>query len=326
MKKKVILFFFVLVFLGEMCSFSWAGEGKRLDLILKDGKVSADIRNASLGEVAGEIGKSLGLLVELYGGVDKDRKVSTKFENLPLLDSLYCLLRDTNFLYIVGERLYVLGFGKEIFKNGALEVTIGSPIVRGPSMGMGGILIPQPTKEGLEGRSTGIKMVSGIEEDSKRRSGSFIGRERSALNVGGSDSAGEIQNLGEIKRDKNGKDIIASLTTPIILDAQGQEVSALSSDITYDPTLLGNPKVVIGDSGRQAGKEVIFNEVRPGLLRVGVVGLNQNAIPDGAVVHITFDVLREGQISLRNQPTASDSHGNKVPVRIKDGKITTGNN
>ena len=80
-------------------------------------------------------------------GVDKDRAISTKFEALPLLDSLCRLLRDTNFLYVVGEKLYVLGFGKEIFKNGAFEFTIPSPLIRDLFEGSGGSLIPESKKE-----------------------------------------------------------------------------------------------------------------------------------------------------------------------------------
>ncbi len=113
-------------------------------------------------------------------------------------------------------------------------------------------------------------------------------------------------------------------STPIVFECNGQTVSALSSEITYDPTLLTNPRVTIGEAGKQAGKDVIFNELSPGHIRVGVIGLNQQAIPDGAVANITFDVVRAGQISVGNQPTASDPHGNTVPVVLKDGKVTVG--
>jgi hypothetical protein len=94
--------------------------------------------------------------------------------------------------------------------------------------------------------------------------------------------------------------------------------------LNYDPTLLANPRVTIGDSGKQAEKEVIFNEISPGLLRVGVVGLNQKAIPDGVTAYVTFDILKDGQILLGNEPTATGPRGDIVPVIIRDGKITPG--
>jgi hypothetical protein len=107
----------------------------------------------------------------------------------------------------------------------------------------------------------------------------------------------------------------------ILVEVYGKVEQA---SLNYDPTLLANPRVTIGDSGKQAEKKVIFNEISPGLLRVGVVGLNQKAIPDGVTAYVTFDILKDGQILLGNEPTATGPHGDIVPVIIRDGKITPG--
>lgn len=331
MKKKIALLSFVWFILLGIYSLSLASEGKRLNLILKDGKVSADIQNVPLREVAQEIGQKLGISVKLYGTLQKDQQdqlLSAKFENLPILDSLYRLFRTINLLYIEGERLCLLGFGKNPPKNEGMQVAPVSPSLQSLSKSFR----PEIKKEETEKPATiSTPSRTVMVEDRKSQQGIPPWRGNSPLNEGEAlrlnqgevPQSTETKNQGDIVISKDLKQIGSSLQVPILLDSGGQAISALSSDFAYDPNLLGNPKVTIGNSGRQAEKEVVFNEVRPGLLRVGVIGLNQKLIPDGEVAYVTFDVLTGGQISLRSLPTASDPHGNMVPVTFRNGRLTT---
>lgn len=323
MRRKAMLILCLSFFFIWWSELLLAGEGKRLNITVRDGKVSADIYKVPIREVVSEIGKKWGMIVEVYGKVDQDRLIYTQFEDLPLLESLYRLLLNTNFLLIVGERLCLLGFGESIMKDGATQVMVGLPSIKYISKGSGASPVSKETNEPLT-KSDRMSITVGTMESEKRLGGASVSRGKSELSTGAIGIAGEIQPSGVADQGTGSKSIGASFTTPIVLDAGGQTISALSNDIIYDPNLLANPRVTISDSAKQAGKEVVFNEVRPGLLRVGVVGLNQNLIPDGITAQVTFDVLKEGQISFTNQPTASGPHGNKVLMIFKDGKITIG--
>jgi hypothetical protein len=312
MKKRANFFVIPLFILLWLYSLSWATEDKKLSLFLRDGWVSAEIHNAPLVEVTNEIGKRWGILIEFYGGIDKDRLVSAKFEHLPPLDSLYRLLRGINFIYIEGEKLCLLGFTENLLKNEVVQVMdspYSSQAISAPS------LTSEKKREELQ-KSTPMGMFPDEREEGKRINWASFRK------IGGEYSqSGEVRTLGEIDHSEGSKGIGTSFTTPIILDAKGQAISALSNDIIYDPNLLANPRVIIDDSATKAEKEVIFNEVKPGLLRLGIVGLNQNVIPDGTIAYVTFDVLKKDQVSLRGQPTASDPQGKMISVIFRNGKI-----
>lgn len=328
MKTKHFFYFFLFFILLYAFSFSYAGEGSRLNLILKDGKLSADIQNVPLSEVAQEIGKKCGILVELSGTLQsqKDQLLSAKFEDLPMLDSFYRIFRNFNFTYIEGEKLSLLGFGQTPLQNESMQIANVSSSLQRSSKNSS----PEIKKEEMK-KPVAISAPSRMVEDRKSQPGIPLWRGKSQvyegenlkLDQGEPLQSPETQNQGEAVIVNKDSKIGSTLNVPLLLDSQGQAISALSSDFAYDPNVLGNPRVMIGDSGMQAEKNVIFNEVRPGLLRVGVIGLNQKLIPDGEVVYITFIVLRGGQILLRSLPTASDPHGNMIPVTFKNGKVTT---
>lgn len=320
MKRKVIFILTLSFFLFCMISPSLAEEGKRLTLTLKDGRVSADIYNVTLEEIAKEIGKKWGISVELYGRFDKDRLVSAQFQDLPPLESLYRLLRNINFLLIEGERLCLMGFSETVLKNGTMQVMANLPSIRDLSSENILSLVSKEVKGPLNKSGT-IDRKSETMGGQRRGSWASINKSKSELSTGAVSITSERPPSGVADQGMGSKTIDASFTIPIILEATGKAISCLSNDIVYDPNLLANPRVTISDSAKEAGKEVVFNEVRPGLLRVGVIGLNQNVIPDGVTANVTFDVLREGEIFLINQPTASDPHGNKIPVIFRDGKI-----
>lgn len=318
MRKRALLVWYFIFFSLWSIELLQAGEVKRLNITIRDGKVSADIHGVSIREVILEIGKKWGIEVEVYGKVDQDRRIYSQFEGLTLREGLDRVLRGINFVYTENEKLCLLGFGDSSLKHEAdltSIITISSAQEADQDEGSPLASEPSSTQRGTDQVASGSR-VSGLREERTEGNRTHrIGERREALDdrKGTFALSGEAQHLGQIS---------ASFTIPIILDAMGQAISALSNDIVYDPNLLANPKVSISESAKQVGKEAVFNVVRPGLLRVGIMGLNQNLIPDGVTANITFDVLKEGSVSLINQPTASDPHGNKVPVIFKNGKIT----
>ncbi len=331
MRRRVLFFVSISLIGFSLCSSSWAGIDKRMELRLKDGRVSADLQNATLGEVAAEIGRSWGIRVETYGQVDTSRLISTKFENTSPVDSLHRLLRGVNFLYIPDERLCLLGSGEHSSQNGsgADVVSVSSPQnfpTAGQSLASGEMKKPeaveQPQAQGVSAAAERIR-----KEVITSSTPSVI--RKTELSTGETTQTAASQTSGDVNQSSNSSNAnstsnnaSAPFTAPIVFESNGQAVSGLSSDITYDPNLLTNPKVTLGEVAKQAGKDVIYNESSPGHLKVGVIGLNNNSIPDGTVAQITFDVVRAGQISWSNQPTASDPQGNTVTVTFKDGKIT----
>jgi len=117
-----------------------------------------------------------------------------------------------------------------------------------------------------------------------------------------------------------------TIIVPITLDnSPGYDISAILTDISYDSSVFENPTVQIGPAGSAADKDVLFNEISPGILRIGVSGLNQNLIGDGVVAYVIFDIKADAAIdqsTLQNSPEASDPSGNDVPIEGENGTIT----
>ena len=117
-----------------------------------------------------------------------------------------------------------------------------------------------------------------------------------------------------------------TVRVPISLkNATGYEIAAVSVDISYDSNVLQNSTAEIGPAGSAAGKDIVFNEISPGILRVGVWGINQNVIDSGIVAYVTFDIKSDairGRTALINAPSASGLSGYDVPVNGTNGAIS----
>ncbi len=119
----------------------------------------------------------------------------------------------------------------------------------------------------------------------------------------------------------------ATVTVPLTLtNASGYQVSAVSTDITYDARYLESPSAIIGPAGAAAGKDVIFNIISSGTIRVGVFSAgNNNAIGNGVVAYVSFKIKSSasiGQTILGNTPSGSDSSGNDILMDGSDGSVT----
>lgn len=115
-----------------------------------------------------------------------------------------------------------------------------------------------------------------------------------------------------------------TITVPVTLsNVSGYDISAISSDITYDTNVLETPTVEIGPAGTDAGKTVNSNEPTSGTLRIGVLSVsNNNAIGSGVVAYVTFTVkTASGRVTLGNSAEASDPSGNDVSLNGTNGSI-----
>mgnify|MGYP001191344948 FL=1 len=121
----------------------------------------------------------------------------------------------------------------------------------------------------------------------------------------------------------------STVTIPITLTTGGAQIAATSNDITYDTAILENPQATIGPAGEAADKSVVQNTPSEGVLRVGVLGFNINAIGDGIVAYVSFSIKADaalGDTILQNSPSAADTAGNPVAVSGSNGTITVAQN
>lgn len=119
----------------------------------------------------------------------------------------------------------------------------------------------------------------------------------------------------------------AEVTVPITYrQGTGPAAAGLATDIRF-PKGLTQPRCAPGAALSGGQKTVKCAEPKPGLLRVAVFGLNLDAIPDGEVATVTFQVspgARPGSYRLRNRPSAADAEGKDYRLRHHDGMIRIG--
>lgn len=296
---------------GPMASENW-----KIALWIENGSISGEFIKAPLKEIIRRIGEVLRIEVECYGEIDQDRLVSDKFENLTYIEFFSRIFRQENFFYIESKKVGLLGFADPalfIIKNNN-----ETPIQK-----------TQPQKINLN------ETFSNLESKSPNHNRNFVRnpdnesrteKPKKEINL----KKNEMSNISEKMKDNEEATSLedqifyssSPLTFPILLEPKGKEISALSMEILYDPEVLKNPKLEIGEAAKRAEKNVVYHVIRPGWLRVGIIGLNQKIIPEGQVVNVTFDVLKQGKIILKHKPAASDPNGNLIPVAFKNGKIS----
>ena len=102
---------------------------------------------------------------------------------------------------------------------------------------------------------------------------------------------------------------------PLTLTNDGASIAGVSADITFNTTYFDFVGATIGPAGSAAGKDVVVNQLSPGLVRIGVFSdSNINVIADGmvAIVHFTLKRNPVGGIDIGIVPGASDPIGNPV--------------
>jgi uncharacterized repeat protein (TIGR01451 family) len=116
----------------------------------------------------------------------------------------------------------------------------------------------------------------------------------------------------------------------ITLTSGPNSLAALGVDIGYDPTLFSNFSCTINPaigSGTSADKQCAASSPSEGVFRVGILGLNQNVIPDGLVATVSFDVASTATCDsitlLTNIPSATTSTGSDISDIIGSyGQVT----
>ena len=100
--------------------------------------------------------------------------------------------------------------------------------------------------------------------------------------------------------------------------------TGLQFDLEYEPAAL-DITVEGGPASQQASKNVRSAQIRPGKLRVLIIGINRNTIPDGviAVLHVSC----KGAEAAKTFPihvTAADgttADAERVSMTAKDGGV-----
>jgi uncharacterized protein (TIGR03437 family) len=111
---------------------------------------------------------------------------------------------------------------------------------------------------------------------------------------------------------------------PIAFASQSGSVAGVQFDLQYDSTTL-SVTPTLGDTARAAGKSLYFSQLRPGLWRFFIVGLNQTPLGDGALVNLFLNISTDAfantyPVQLLNI-VASDSSGSTVATTETDGSI-----
>jgi len=117
-----------------------------------------------------------------------------------------------------------------------------------------------------------------------------------------------------------------TVTVPLIFTNESlDDISALSTDLIYDPNILSNPSVDMNPSGTNPNNEVLFNEVSSGVFRVSVISIaDNNIIEDGMVAYVTFEINPDASWEdavLENYPSASDPSGYEMDIDGRNGII-----
>ena len=119
--------------------------------------------------------------------------------------------------------------------------------------------------------------------------------------------ATSVLSLGQVRLNP-----APTVPVPLSLQAQGDE-NSLAGSIAFDPTLLGNPQVVLGSDAANGLLLLNSSQVANGLLGFGIALPPGQTFPAGScqLATITFDLLNPqyiGPIALTfsNQPVACD--------------------
>ncbi len=115
---------------------------------------------------------------------------------------------------------------------------------------------------------------------------------------------------------------------PVSLVPQGQAIASLSTDIAFDATTFEpGPSCVINASigaGTAANKSLVQSALGPGRVRVGILGMNNNLLPAGALFSCEFDALASatpGTYVLAATAQASRADGSSAPITAGAGSL-----
>ncbi len=105
-----------------------------------------------------------------------------------------------------------------------------------------------------------------------------------------------------------------TVNLPVTLTTGGNTVCALSLEIRYDESKLTPSAAELDSQGTAAGKQITQSYPLPGVLRLGLYGMNQTALANGVVANAKFTIREDavGSSLLATTCGASDCSGNGV--------------
>jgi hypothetical protein len=117
-----------------------------------------------------------------------------------------------------------------------------------------------------------------------------------------------------------------TVQVPVMLtNVSGVSLSAISVDVGFDTNALETPSAIVGPAGTDAGKFVAFNpNFSPGVMRVALIGINQNVINNGIIFYVTFRIKSAalcGATVLTSKPSGSTPDGQYVTMSGVNGAI-----
>ena len=130
---------------------------------------------------------------------------------------------------------------------------------------------------------------------------------------------GPTLELGDAQVEPGGTaNLTLELNTP-----DNTDVASLSTDITYDSSILSNFSASIGTAGEEAGKSIESSSPAQDTFRVGVLSFSTDPIPDGAVAELSFDIASDAEIGSETELT-QDAGGSTPEADSVDLSDTSG--
>jgi hypothetical protein len=113
-----------------------------------------------------------------------------------------------------------------------------------------------------------------------------------------------------------------------LISAPSEKASGFNFDLKFDTSRLSFKEATIGPKSNDAGKSLSSSRPSNDVVRVIVIGFNQNTIENGVVLNFTFDILSSapsGKTELTIiDPSISDPDGNLLSVTTENGEIDVG--
>jgi hypothetical protein len=109
-----------------------------------------------------------------------------------------------------------------------------------------------------------------------------------------------------------------TVSVPLHLFTRGARISAVSVDLEYDAGVLENPTLSLGPAGERAEKMLVYNDATPGVLRIGVLGVNNTRIKNGPLAYVNFRIKRDaphGLSAFKHSSYGSRPWGKKIALK-----------
>jgi len=109
-----------------------------------------------------------------------------------------------------------------------------------------------------------------------------------------------------------------------------EEVSGFNFELNFDISRLSFKEVTLGPKSTEAGKSLSTSRPSADVVRIIVIGFNQNIIENGEVLNFTFDILSSASAGVAElnilNPSISDPQGELLTVSTENGEIVVDGN